>query len=218
MRRSLDVLEAVLGCELCDPRMVLARSGIVLAMPGKQYRKGGLAFMSDAPSDADDETGKPLSPRTTRGRKNTGQVFNDLLREAGIDREDVLVLNRVRCHPLRNRIDDFPEALTNCDPWNALEMATYEPAVVVLMGARALEPIFGAKPNVGREQGTWRHPRKHEWGERSYLATYHAAAVLRNQELFPAVSADFERANRRWKEDREEQDLSEVRTDVAAAG
>lgn len=186
--------------------MVDQRHNIVLAMPGKLYRPGGFAAWAEAPGEAEDEgvngVVRPLNSRTQRGRPNAGMVFDRLLAEAGIDRETILVGNRVRCRPPRNRLVDFPEALTNCEPWNALEFETYKPGVVLLMGATAMEPVYGAKPKVGELQGTWRTTGDNfAWGGRTWFATYHPAAVLRNMDLFATVADDFRRAYRRWQED-----------------
>lgn len=204
MKRSLEVLEQVAGCRLCDPRMVDGRHNIVLATPGKRYQPGGLAFWAEAPGEAEDEAYggvvRPLNARLNKGRPNAGVIFDRLLERAGIDREELLVGNRVRCRPPRNRMGDYPEALTNCEPWNTLEFTVYDPAVVVVLGRYAMEPVYGANPKVGELRGTWRATgEKFGWGARLWFATYHPAAVLRNTDLFESVAEDFRQAAEAWK-------------------
>ena len=201
MRRSLEVLEQVAGCRACDPRMVDARNGIVLAMPGKRYERGGFGVWADYPSEADDASGRPFTATVTRGRPNGGEMFKRILAAAGIDREDVLVGTRVRCRPPRSRMGDYPEALTNCEPWNVAEFEAYAPAVVVVMGRYAMEPVYGANPKVGELQGTWRATGDgFAWGSRLWLATYTASAVAQNPDLLESVADDFRRAFARWQE------------------
>ena len=169
-------------------------------MPGKRYERGGFGVWADYPGEADDLSGKPMTPQVNRGRPNTGEVFKRIITAAGIDRDEILVGTRVRCRPPRNRMADYPEALTNCEPWNALEFETYAPAVVVVMGRYAMEPVYGANPKVGELQGTWRATgERFAWGERMWFATYNPSAVMRNTELMESVVEDFKTAYSRWK-------------------
>lgn len=139
---------------------------------GRHYERSGIAVMCEAPGKDENDAGRPLVGRA-------GKMADSLFVQSGIRRSDLLLLNRVRCRPPRNRLADYPEAIAACDVWNRAELEEYNPAVVVLMGATAMEPIFGAKPKVGKLHGTIRATGpNHAWGERVFVATYHPAAEL----------------------------------------
>ena len=138
----------------------------------------GLAFMAQSPGKQENSTGRPLVGPA-------GRVFERLLGEAGLLRSQTLLMNRVRCHPPRNRLQDYPEALVECAVWTQAELGEYSPKVVVLMGREAIEMAFGKTTRVGAVVG---HARM---DGRIWVATYHPAAVLRNSELGEQVVRDF---------------------------
>jgi DNA polymerase len=60
-------------------------------------------------------------------------------------------------------------------PWLEAEIATVEPAVVVLLGATAAQAVFGAKFRITRERG---QVLKHALAP-AMIATLHPSAILR---------------------------------------
>lgn len=173
------------------------------ATPGPRYEKGGIALFVEAPREAEDAVGRQLEPGYRYGRPNAGVLVGQMLQMAGLDRDETLVLSRVRCRPVRDRLDDSPEALANCEPWNVEEFALYDPAVVVCMGNNAMRPIFGAKALVTHIRGTARTTGpNHEWGHRTWLATFHPYSVSRTPALMVDVAADLQAAVELWKESR----------------
>lgn len=145
-----------------------------------------LAVMCEAPGAQEEETGLPLVGRA-------GQLFNKLLHEAGLNRWDLLLMNRVRCRPPANQLKNHPDAVKACDDWSKAELEFYDPKVVVLMGATAIEKVFG-KGTVGELRGTVRTTGPDfEWGARTWVATYHPAGLLRptGKQNIPLVVADL---------------------------
>lgn len=145
----------------------------------------GLAIMAEAPGAQEDLLGRPMVGRA-------GQLLEEALEQIGLMRSDVLILNRVRCRPPRNRLQDFPEAILNCDAWTVRELMAYDPKVVVLMGKTALQAVFGKTAAVGETRGMVRQTGEgFEWGARTWVGGYHPAAALRNPELRPFIVADL---------------------------
>lgn len=160
----------------------------VPAKAGKNYELGGLAFMAQSPGKVENQRGEPLVGPA-------GKLFDELLASVGLSRDDVLLMNRVRCHPPRNRLADYPYALVECDPWTMKELELYDPSVVVLMGREALELAFSGRPlKVGETSGKLRSTignSEFAYGERVWCGLYHPAALLRNRALSERVEKDL---------------------------
>ena len=96
MERNLGLVSQVQNCSACP--LHLKRNHAVPALPGPNYEPGGLAFMVAIPRDQEDKYGIPLIPVTSQyGRLTGGVILNQVLGIVGIERDSVLVMNRVRC-------------------------------------------------------------------------------------------------------------------------
>lgn len=183
---SEDLAAAIRSCTLCP--LSDHRHKAVPAQTGREYAPGGLAIMGEAPGAQEDETGLPFQGRA-------GRLLNQLLAEAGLDRDEVLVLNRVRCRPPRNNLASFPEAVHQCDMWTKAELEAYDPAVVVLMGATSTKAIFGAGATVGELRGQSRRTgADFDYGSRVWVPTYHPASTFygnRGKANRPLIVADL---------------------------
>lgn len=209
MQKDFDLFGRIITCELC-PRLVELRENtpgyrhVVPAEVGKDYQPRGLAFMAEAPGQEEAEVGLPLQARPTGKRRTAGSIFNDMLADAGIERESLLILNRVRCRPFENKLDNFPEALHNCEKWNIEELQTYNPSVVVVMGNTAMRGVYGPQARISDMRAVRQSKSdKHNWGSpegRIFIPTYHPAAVLRNPNLRDGVVEDFISAYNDWRE------------------
>jgi DNA polymerase len=144
--------------------------------------------MADAPGRQENETGKQLVGRV-------GKYFDKLIGQAGITREQVLLMNAVRCHPPSNALGSHPYALHLCNDWTIAEFQVYDPEVVVLLGKTAIQQVFpGAQLKVGEVRGQIRTTGPdHEYGARTWVATYHPSALMRNPspELTALVAGDI---------------------------
>lgn len=157
--------------------------------------------MVEAPRDAEDQAGEPLVASFRWNRPSNGVLVDQMLKSAGIDRSSILVMDRVRCQPTRNRLADFPEALANCEPWNVAEFAEYDPAMVVLMGNLAMRPVYGATARITGTRGVFRTTGdSFAWGRRTWAATWHPGAVGQTPGLMNDAVADLTAAYAVWKE------------------
>lgn len=193
---DLELLALISSCSDCPLHAM--REHAAPARPGVEYEPGGIAVMIDSPGNADNESGKPLTPSGGK-YENAGAAFDKLLAGAGLRREQLLLMALVRCMPPRNRLADYPEALYNCDKWTVAELDKYGPRVVVLMGSASVRAIYGAKAKVTEVRRTLRSTEKHKWGARVYVPTYSPGAVLRSQELRDTVTEDLRLAREIWE-------------------
>lgn len=168
-----ELVAQIQACTACSIGRLGTRTNVVPAQEGATATAPLLALMCEAPGAQEDQTGRPLVGKA-------GQLLDKMLATAGLDRKNLLLLNRVRCRPPQNNLKAYPDALGKCDSWTAVELEFYNPAVVVLMGATAMKNIFGTDPKVGEWRGTVRKTEADfEFGKRVWVPTYHPASVLR---------------------------------------
>lgn len=79
----------------------------------------------------------------------------------------------------KRRIHQRPSAseVAACERWLSAELATVDPAVIVVLGATAGQALFGSKFRVGTARG---QVLDHEG--RAVVATIHPSAVVRVRE------------------------------------
>lgn len=188
---------AVHECRRCPLWAQRGDDGMAVpAEVGSGYEPGGLAIMCEAPGYYENQSGRPLVGKA-------GQTLDSILELAGMQRSDLLIVNRVRCRPPNNRLQDYPEAVHACDHWTTQELTVYNPRVVVLMGATALRAVFGAQSKVTVTRGSFAsRTDRHEWGARVYTATYHPSAATRsggaNGNVGRLIRDDLREAHRVW--------------------
>lgn len=143
---------------------------------GSGAMDASMVLVGEQPGDKEDLAGEPfVGP--------SGRLLDELLAEAGIDRDSAYVTNVVkhfkwktdapgskpRLHAKPNRSE-----IKACRPWLDAELIRLDPAVVVCLGATAAQAMLGTGFRVTREHG---HPI--ELDGRVFVATLHPAAVLR---------------------------------------
>lgn len=168
-----DLADRIRACTRCPLHQKQDEGcGPVPPYVGQRYGRGGIAIVCEAPGAKEAERGVPLMGQA-------GQLFNKLAVKAGLERSMFFLTNSVRCRPPGNRIVDYPEAVNACGEWTQEEFATYDPAIVVLMGRVAMRQVFGADATVGQTRGSFTAtPDKHPWGRRVCIASYHPAAAI----------------------------------------
>jgi uracil-DNA glycosylase family 4 len=131
----------VTACERCEA-LRASRSRIV---NGVGPADAPLLFVGEAPGAREDEQGEPFVGRS-------GDVLDDALRDAGLDRADVRITNCVRCRPPDNR-DPTVGELDNCRPYLEREVAGVDPAAVVTLGKVPAEHLLERDVAVTHEAG-----------------------------------------------------------------
>ena len=137
---QMDGLDVV-GCERCD-ELCRSRSRIV---NGVGPADADLLFVGEAPGANEDEQGEPFVGRS-------GDVLDEALREAGLDRGDVRITNCVRCRPPDNR-DPRKGELANCRDYLETEIDRVDPEVVITLGKVPAEHLLERDVAVTGEAG-----------------------------------------------------------------
>jgi len=141
---------------------------------GNGPRNAGIMLLGEQPGDIEDREGRAfVGP--------AGQLLDEALREAGIDRAKVYVTNAVKHFKWeprgKRRIHQRPNSrdIAACRPWLETELRLVQPRVLVCLGATAGTTIFGAGVRVSRDRGQLL-PSK--FGARTII-TFHPSALLR---------------------------------------
>jgi uracil-DNA glycosylase len=172
-RPSLPKLrEAAAGCTACD----LYKTGTQTVF-GEGARSAGVMFVGEQPGDREDVEGRPfVGP--------AGQLLDQALEDAGIDRTNVYVTNVVKHFKWqargKRRIHQKPNwtEIAACRPWLEAELAVVEPRVLVCLGATAAQALLGRQFRVTRDRG---RPVDSALAEH-VIATVHPSSILRDPE------------------------------------
>jgi DNA polymerase len=133
-----------------------------------------ILFVGEQPGDVEDLQGRPfVGP--------AGQLFDQALAEAGIDRRLVYVTNAVKHFKFeprgKRRIHQKPDyrEILACKPWLQQELAAVRASAVVALGATAAHALLGRAVTIGRERGRFQpYPP-----DRHLFVTVHPSYLLR---------------------------------------
>lgn len=168
--RSLPSLaDAATRCAACD--LCHYATQVVF---GEGLPNARIVLIGEQPGDQEDFQGRPfVGP--------AGQLLEDCLASAGIQRNDVYLTNTVKHFKFtqrgKQRLHKKPSSreIYACRPWLEAELSVLQPDVVVCLGATPAQALFGRDFRVAKSRGQLRPT---EWCERT-VATWHPAAILR---------------------------------------
>jgi uracil-DNA glycosylase len=131
---------------------------------------GGLALVGEAPGAAEDAAGRPFVGKA-------GQLLDRTLAEVGLDREQVAVLNVLKCRPPGNRAPK-PGEVASCRPFLQRQLTLLAPSLVVALGLSAVTWFLGKRVTLAGARGAV-HEVEVAGRPLRVLATYHPSAAIR---------------------------------------
>ena len=169
-RPTLSTLkEAAADCRACD----LWKKGTQTVF-GEGRRRSKVMFVGEQPGNEEDLAGKPfVGP--------AGRLFDTVLAEAGIDRNQTYVTNVVKHFKWeprgKRRIHKKPNAqeIAACRPWLQAEIDVIKPEVIVTLGATAAQALFGPQFRVTKQRGQFLESTLAPY----VMATVHPSSILR---------------------------------------
>jgi DNA polymerase len=189
LERIVPPADSPLTCRLCD----LWRHA-TQAVSGEGPEKAAIMLVGEQPGDEEDLRGRPfVGP--------AGQVLNEVLATAGIDRSQLFVTNAVKHFKWeprgKRRLHKRPDQqeIRACGTWLEREIARIAPKIIVALGATAIRAVTGLSPKIeDARQQLVRHPHG-----ATVICTYHPSAILRSEgerryELLGALETDLRRA------------------------
>lgn len=167
--------EKVSGCEKC-PDLVEGRLKTVFGEGNPNTR---IVCVGEGPGKNESETGRPFIGEC-------GQLLTEMLTSCGLKREDLFVLNILKCRPPNNRKPTDQECL-NCRPFLEMQLKIINPEYIVCFGGVAAQNILKIRTPIGRLRGQW-----HKRDKIKVLCTYHPSFALRFRENKQEIIKDLQ--------------------------
>jgi len=160
---ALKVLSnEVSRCTKCDA-LSKCRAQTVFGVGAPQPR---LAFFGEAPGANEDRQGEPFVGRA-------GELLDKIIVACKMTREQVYILNAVKCRPPANRNPNDDE-IQNCREFFRAQFEILQPEFICCLGSVAARTLLNTKESVGRLRGKF-----HQYRGSKVLVTYHPAYLLR---------------------------------------
>ncbi len=151
------------------------------AVPGEGPVPCEAFLIGEGPGAKEDRQGRPfVGP--------SGMLLVQLLKTAGLDRQDVYITSCVKCRPPNNRTPRTIELDTCQENWLNRQLDLVNPKIVVLLGKVAISQVLKEEGNLVRLHG-----RVVQRDGRRYLMTYHPAAAFRVPETRMSMNEDMVR-------------------------
>jgi DNA polymerase len=161
---SLPVLQKeVSGCTRCE-ELARTRTQTVFGVGNPDAR---LCFVGEAPGADEDRLGEPFVGRA-------GQLLTKIIEACRMNRDDVYILNMIKCRPPGNR-NPLPDELANCRGFLERQLALVRPEYICCLGAVAAQNLLGTTLSIGKLRG-----KVHTCRGAKLVCTYHPAYLLRN--------------------------------------
>lgn len=141
-----------------------------MAVPGEGPFRAHVVLVGEGPGRSEDLVGRPFVGRA-------GRLLDSSLESVGLSRRATFVTNVVKCRPPKNRVPKREEAETCVGNFLNPQLNLIQPRVVVLFGRTAARAVLDVE-NLREVRG-----KPTSKGGRTFLCTYHPAAVLRNPRL-----------------------------------
>ncbi|MDD4797660.1 MAG: uracil-DNA glycosylase [Eubacteriales bacterium] len=167
-------------CQACD--LAHTRTHTV---PGEGDHSAAIMMVGEGPGADEDRTGRPFVGRA-------GQLLDKMLDAFDVSRQQVYICNIIKCRPPGNRNPASGE-MRACLPHLTRQIALVNPSIIVCLGKIAAGCLMHENFAITRERGVWQ-----EKDGRSYLATFHPAALLRDERLLIDAWRDMRAVAQRY--------------------
>jgi len=157
------IQQEVAGCTRCG-ELAQTRTQTVFGVGNPQAR---LCFVGEAPGADEDKKGEPFVGRA-------GQLLNQIIAACTLSREEVYILNVIKCRPPGNR-NPLPSEVASCRPYLDRQLEIIRPEFLCCLGSVAAQTLLETDVPIGRLRGSF-----HEYRGIPVVCTYHPAYLLRN--------------------------------------
>ena len=173
---DLEALRTHIGdCHRCP--LGETRTRVVFGVGDPHAR---VMFIGEGPGKNEDLKGEPFVGAA-------GQLLNELLAHAGLQRAEVYIANVVKCRPPGNRDPETLEIET-CTPFLREQIRLIAPDVLVTLGNFATRFVLKTETGITRLHG-----KPQQAGRFTVLPIFHPAAAIYDRTKRDALFADFGR-------------------------
>ncbi len=138
-----------------------------------------LVFMGEAPGADEDRQGIPFVGRA-------GQLLTKIIEACTLRRDDVYILNTLKCRPPENRNPE-PDEVQNCRGFFERQIDLLQPEFICCLGGVAAKSLLNTDLAIGKLR-----KRFHDYRGIPVLCTYHPSYLLRNPDAKRDVWEDMQ--------------------------
>jgi len=168
-----DYLESIKNCLECPLGKI--RKNIVLGMGNPN---ADIVFVGEAPGKEEDLQGLPFVGRS-------GKLLDKMLASIKLSRDDIYILNVLKCRPPDNRNPSQTE-IEKCEPYLKKQLRIIKPKLIVALGRISAMTILRTKDSLTNMRN-----KIFDYEGIDFLVTYHPAALLRNPNFKKYAWEDF---------------------------
>ncbi len=172
--RLQTLADEVATCPRCEV-LVCSRKKTVF---GEGNAAARVCFFGEAPGADEDATGRPFVGRS-------GELLTKMIEACTFSREQVYILNTIKCRPPGNRNPE-PGEIANCRPYFEQQLEIIRPEYIVCLGLVAAQTLLNSTLSIGKLRSRFHHYRGSK-----VLATYHPSYLLRNPNAKREAWADL---------------------------
>lgn len=174
---SLDkIKEEIIKQNIC-PDLAVAATNMVF---GDGNVDADVVFVGEAPGKNEDLQGLPFVGAA-------GRFLDEMLKAAGLKREDVYITNIVKYRPPNNR-DPYPDEKAEFLPFLKRQLEVIKPKLVVTLGRHSMAALLPHGLSISQCHG---QPKR--YNGQVYLPLFHPAAALYNGGMRATLIDDFSR-------------------------
>jgi uracil-DNA glycosylase family 4 len=167
--------EEIKNCTRCA--LSRGRTQVVFGSGNPDAR---IVFIGEAPGFHEDQQGIPFVGAA-------GKLLDQLLGSIGFTRQDVWVMNVLKCRPPGNRAP-APDEVETCKPYLQRQLEIIRPDIICTMGNHATQLITGRPTGITKIHGQPIRVENHH-----VFPIYHPAAALHKGDLLTPLKEDFQK-------------------------
>ena len=153
----------VAACVRCE-QLACTRTNTVFGTGPATAR---LCFFGEAPGADEDASGIPFVGRA-------GQLLTKIIEACTLSRDEVYILNVLKCRPPENR-PPLPQEVANCREYFERQLEAIAPEFICCLGTTAAQALLQTDEPIGKLRGRW-----FTHGSAEVICTYHPSYLLRN--------------------------------------
>ena len=173
---ALEALNCLVKqCQLC-PELARTRTQTVFGVGPVSPR---VVFFGEAPGADEDRTGEPFVGRA-------GQLLTKIIEACTFKREEVYILNVLKCRPPENR-PPAEDEVEHCRPFFSQQLDILRPEYIVCTGMVPTRALYPQAKSIGSMRTKF-----HAYQGAKVVVTYHPAYLLRNPDAKRFVWEDMQ--------------------------
>jgi uracil-DNA glycosylase len=169
-----DMASEVAACTRCEI-LSACRTKTVF---GEGSPSARFVFFGEGPGADEDRSGRPFVGRS-------GELLTKMIEACTLKREEVYIMNTVKCRPPGNRNPEADE-IENCRPYFERQFDVIRPEFIICLGAVSMKALLNTTAPIGQMRG-----KVHAYRGSQVIVTYHPAYLLRTPAAKKAAWEDL---------------------------